>query len=286
MPQFAKTRILWIKALKKEEVNMFFGKILEFVSSNVLKIFGNLYLKSSFHIKFEMEVTAISLKEIPGLIEKQKQLALSRPIYAFCSEASKSAFESIIHPFREIYQSDSIYSINNPTNADEMIASSVPRTLVFFLYQMGRDYLQAWINGPIQQRLSNFPSVDLFSVELKFGEPDKVYEMYGFRKFPCALVYRMGHLVDQIYPEHEPGVVSAEVRNNGGYISEMLRRNKVVLSKEEIEVDRDDVEFEQRYRERQMIEKKKENEEKMKHHLEVKRKIEEDKLERQRKFGK
>lgn len=233
-------------------------------------------------------VRSISLKEIPNLVEKQKNAALHTPVYVFCTDAAQDSFRQISDQYCDIYQNPDLFSINKPEAIDDVLASAIPRTLVFFLYKTGRNYWKKWLDSAVSNAMMSIPNADLYGVEIKFADNDKLPK-FGVNKLPCVLVYKMGYLIDQIYPEHEEGIVHDQVAEYNNEIQRIIQeseRNPADTLNGGRNSDADKLEFEQRYREKEAQEKKKILDLDRKHYIEVKKKIEQDKLERQRKYGK
>lgn len=233
-------------------------------------------------------VKSVSLKEIPELVEQQKNAALHTPVYVFCTNAAKDSFTQISDQYCEIYQNNDLFSLNDPSSIDSVLASAVPRTLVFFLYKTGRKYWREWLDSAVKNAMMTVPNADLYAVEIKFADNDNLSK-FGVTKLPCVLVYKMGHLVDKIFPENEEGIVHDEIAEYNNEIARMIQESEQSIqdySKQGLKSDADKLEFEQRYREKEAQEKRKIIEAERKHMLEVRKKIEQDKLERQRKYGK
>lgn len=233
-------------------------------------------------------IPSISLKDIPGLVEKQKNVALHTPVYVFCTDAAQDSFTNISDQYCDIYQNKELFSINKPDTIDDVLASAIPRTLIFFLYKSGRNYWKKWLDSSVNEAMASVPNADLYSIELKFGDYNKLNQ-YGITKIPCVLVYKMGYLIDKIYPEHEEGIVHDEVIEYNNEIARMAQESENAGEDPAVGSrysDADKLEFEQRYREKEAQEKRKVLDAERKHYLEVKKKIEQDKLERQRKYGK
>lgn len=232
-------------------------------------------------------VSSISLKDIPNLVEEQKNIALHAPVYVFCTDAAQDSFRNISDQYCNIYQNQELFSINKPEDIDSVLASAIPRNLIFFLYKSGRNYWKKWLDTSVNEAMMYAPNSDLYSVEIKFGDNEKLGQ-FGVTKIPCVLVYKMGYLIDRIYPEHEEGIVHDQIEEYNDEIAKMIHDSEA--NGENFESSRyseaEKLEFEQRYREKEAKEKRKYLDQDRKHLIEVKKKIEQDKLERQRKYGK
>ena len=154
--------------------------------------------------------------------------------------------------------------------------------MVVYFYIKTNGYQKKWLDLSLYESLRKIPAVDTFCVEVLYADIEKMKE-FGATSFPCVFVYRMGHLVDTIFPAKEDGIVRDQIREyeimNQMQIDAEERKIKD-YSKEGLRTDEDRLAFEQRAREREMESKKKDMEAQKRYEMEVRRKIEQDRKER------
>jgi hypothetical protein len=225
---------------------------------------------------------AISLTPAGALekIEQQKQLALQTPILVIASPPATEALRPITDGFSEIYGSKSYFSFSSPENAEQALASAIPRTMVLYFYRPDSIYQEPWLRSAIAPGLAGLPDVDLYAIDVTPSTlSDPILVRLGVEKLPTVLIYKMGHQIEKILPETQNQTVAAQVSTYLGTISggpkPELDPLRAKLS------DLDHAEFEQRMREKQLEEQRKEQKQKIRERADVLKKIAEDKAARQ-----
>ena len=232
----------------------------------------------------------ISISTFYEKIEEQKIIALNNPIHFFLSTDIKPELKSIFKGYEEIFKNPNLFSIqsSDQKNIENVLTSCINRTYSFYFYKSDKAFQEIWLNENLQKEFEKYPHIDFYSIDLtksKISELEKIKEFQIF-KYPFILIYRMGHLIDKIIPELEKDLpVSKQLQLISAEQKLKLVANSN-LGENNILIDQEKIDFENRMREKMALQIKKEEEEKRLHLLEIKKKIEQDKKERKKKFGK
>jgi hypothetical protein len=222
----------------------------------------------------------IAISEVLTKVEQQKRLALQSPILVIASGPAADSVRPHADGLSSVFQNPNLFSFIPPSAAAPALASAVHRTLVFFFYRSDSAYQEYWFDRAVAPSLLALPIVDLFKVDITSPVPAdaKHLRALGVEKAPCALVYRMGHLVDRIMPETENALVAAQV-------AEYKRALRALVASPPAAAlgDRDAERraFENREREKEAQRRRKEWQEQVAYRQQVERQLEEAKRQRQ-----
>jgi hypothetical protein len=218
----------------------------------------------------------IDCTTVLSLIEQQKQLALDSPIIIIGNESSVSTLRPLVTTVSEIYNYSLHFEFADPSTCASPLTTSVHRTLVFFFFRSDSAYHKTWLNDCVAPAFEDLPLADLYGIDMANahrGDGSRLKTL-GIEFIPCAIVYRMGHQIDKIYPEIEEGIVAVQVAE----YKEQL--NQIPIRLEERRGRLDDDEFADQLREREIMAQRKENVEKMKQRQKIKARIAEDQMDR------
>lgn len=228
-------------------------------------------------------VQHISISDFLQKVEEQKQTALQAPVYVFGSTASNDAIRPVLDQIASVFDNQNLFNYNDVNDVDRVLADAIHRIMVFYFYKSNSAYQLKWLNESLKNSIEETLTADLYAVDVQIDNKEDIDRLNktGVSKFPCVLVYKMGHRVyTNFLEENEDSEFGREVNR---HFDEM--RNSVALNNSgtEIDTDRERNEFEQRYRERLARERERENQDKIAHLIRVRQKLEEDKKERKRK---
>lgn len=229
-------------------------------------------------------MASLTLAGVREKIEEQKQRALQTPIVVLASPAASEGLRPYTDLVSAIYGDATLFCFSSPADAEATLASHVHRTLVFFFYLSTSLYQSAWLEQTIAPGLSELPIVDLFKVDMAPLDPlaAKKFRMeFAIDNLPCAVVYRMGHLVDRLFPEADNQALAAQVAE---YRRALKSRVPASAGPGAADVAaREAQEVERRQREQFAAEQKREAIEKEKYRQDVMRKLAEVDAERKAK---
>lgn len=231
----------------------------------------------------------ITITELYQKVEEQKNIALSTPIYIFGSDAAISAIEPCTSQFQNVLNNENLFSINMDDKAkvEKTLAGAINRTLAFYIYKSSQSFHETFITESLMPSLEIYPHIDLYCIDLclaKMAEVNQIQE-FNIKKYPVVLMFRAGHFIDKVNVDlnKAAGTDPLELIK-----AEQMKKYSETpqLNPDGTKIDAEKEAFEQRLREKEIEAKKREEEERRKHILEVKKKIAQDKLERRKKYGK
>ena len=230
-------------------------------------------------------VKHVSIEDFYNKVEEQKQAALQAPVYVFGSTISNEAIKPLLNQVSDVFKNQHLFKYYKTSDVDEVLASAVHRIMSFYFYKSNYSYQKKWLEESLKESLESTLTTDLYAVDLcnEREEDIKRLNQIGVCKFPCILVYKMGHRVyTNFMEENQESEYGKEVARH----FENMRNSVSRSTEPETNVDEERYKFEQRYRERLAQEKKKEEQEKRIYMINLKKRLEEDKEERRRKFQK
>lgn len=222
-------------------------------------------------------MTLISVARVDELIKAQRDYALQSPIMVF-SDVARDAVKSVGDQFCEVYHNPGLISYHSPQDANRVLAESVHRTAVFFFFKSGSVYQRKWFEEVILPSLEDLHIIDSYMIDMAKATTEETKKMkeFGVTQIPCVFVYRMGHRVDTILPETENTLIADQIAEYRRVTMNNVDTRAILdYSKEGLKNDDDRLAFEQRARNKDLSEKRKQQQDDVRYRMEVRRKIEE-----------
>ena len=249
--------------------------------------------------------TEINVRTLQDEIDYQKMAALCGPLNVWFDPTSKPQIMKICTKLSSITENQSLFNnftfsaSTNPTEILRNMASCMPRILVVALCNLNEPNMSDWVHNSFPAMARKMPFANLKYINIaSLSKEDSLY-LEGFNPpgNPTILVFKMGHLIDKFAPQIAATSNTQSSSVAGKSVMDQLRehtedeRQKFLTSNtaplNEMDLlnskDKGRLEWEQREREKRIIEMRKEEEAKRKEKLRVKARIEQQRKARQNK---
>jgi hypothetical protein len=222
----------------------------------------------------------IAIADVAARVEQQRQLALRAPVLVVAGDAAAAAARPHAAGVAAAAGNPALFAFAAPGAAPAALAAAVPRTAVFFFFRSDSAYQEYWFDRAIAPALRALPAVDAFKADVAAPAPADAARLAALAVDapPCALVFRLGHLIGRILPERENPRVAAQVAE---YRRALRARVAPPPALPLADRDADARAFENREREKEAQQRRREWQENARYRQEVERQLEDAKRERQ-----
>lgn len=240
----------------------------------------------------------ITVKMLKQEIKEQKKQALNGTVHVISDPASASAVNASISKYNGIMQNPT-QIVNHqipagapPAKVVQELARCFPRLLIVAVCNTSDRAIDKWVKTDFIALRNKVPAADVRFIDVKLGMDDEekaFLESHNANFNPTILVYKMGHLLDTFAVNAKVGSsASAQLEERDAAIRAALESRK--------ETERVDIDailrrgydkgydaYEERERQRKIVEARKEAESKRLEKIRVKQMIEQQRSQRAKK---
>lgn len=235
----------------------------------------------------------ITVKTLQQEIKEQKRQALNGTVHVISDPSSSSKVNESIMKFNGIMQNPTQF-VNHqisagapPAKVINEISSCFPRLLIVAVCDTTDKAVEKWIKTDFIAMKNKIPAADMKFIDIKLGldaEEKAFLEGYNANFNPTILVFKLGHLLDTFTLNVKSIIHPLEERNK--VMQKSFETQEKAVQHTDIDAllrrgfDKGYDEYEERERQRRIIESRKEAERKRLEKIRVKQKIEEQRKQR------